>query len=280
MARRCVLFSPGDRPELMRKAPGAGADTVVFDLEDAVTPERKADARAAVASVLTEESFGPSCEVCVRVNADVSTAAADLDRVLDGDPRLDTVMLPKVESATDVRQLVEQCAERGADLPVIALCESARGLLHAEDIAATPAVDAVAFGAEDLSADLGATRTAGGEAVSYARQHVVLAAAAADVDAIDTVFTDIEDTDRLAEETALAVQLGYDGKMAIHPGQVEVINEAFTPDAEEVEWAERVLEAREAADGRGVFRVDDEMIDAPLLARAERVMERYRGAQE
>ncbi|PSQ34598.1 CoA ester lyase [Halobacteriales archaeon SW_12_69_24] len=264
----------------MRKAPGAGADTVVFDLEDAVTPERKPDARAAVATVLTDPSFGPSCEVCVRVNADVSTAAADLDRVLDGDPRLDSVMLPKVESATDVRQLVDLLSERDADLPVIALCESARGLLHAEDIAATPAVDAVAFGAEDLSADLGATRTGGGEELCYARQHVVLAAAAADVDAIDTVFTDIEDTDRLAEETASARRLGYDGKIAIHPGQVEVINEAFTPDAEDVEWAERVLEAREAADGRGVFRVDDEMIDAPLLARAERVMERYRAARE
>jgi citrate lyase subunit beta/citryl-CoA lyase len=280
MARRSVLFSPGDRPELMRKAPGAGADTVVFDLEDAVTPDRKPDARAAVATVLTDPSFGPSCEVCVRVNADVSTAAADLDRVLDGDPRLDSVMLPKVESATDVRQLVDLLSERDADLPVIALCESARGLLHAEEIAATPAVDAVAFGAEDLSADLGATRTGGCEELCYARQHVVLAAAAADVDAIDTVFTDIEDTDRLAEETASARRLGYDGKIAIHPGQVEVINEAFTPDAEDIEWAERVLEAREAADGRGVFRVDDEMIDAPLLARAERVMERYRAARE
>ena len=162
----------------------------------------------------------------------------------------------------------------------MALCESARGVLNAEDIAATPAVEAVLFGAEDLSADIGATRTEGGEEVSYARQHVVLAAAAADVDAIDTVFTDIEDTDRLAEETAFAAQLGYDGKMAIHPGQVPVVNEAFTPDPEAVEWAEKVLAAREAADGRGVFRVDDEMIDAPLLARAERVMERHRAAEE
>jgi citrate lyase subunit beta/citryl-CoA lyase len=280
MARRSVLFSPGDQPDLMRKAPGAGADTVVFDLEDAVTPARKPDARTDVASVLTDAAFDPSCEVCVRVNADVSTAAADLDVVLDGEPRLDSVMLPKAASATDVRQLVELLSERGADLPVIALCESARGVLHAEEIAATPAVDALAFGAEDLSADVGATRTEGGEEVSYARQHVVLAAAAADVDAIDTVFTDIEDTDRLAAETDFAVQLGYDGKMAIHPAQVDVINEAFTPDPEAVEWAERVLEAKEAADGRGVFRVDDEMIDAPLLARAERVMERYRAARE
>ena len=280
MARRSVLFSPGDQPDLLRKAPDAGADTVIFDLEDAVAPERKADARSDVATVLTDATFDPSCEVCVRVNADVSTAAADLDAVLEGDPRLDAVMVPKAESATDVGTLADLLAERGAGLPVIALCESARGVLHAQDIAAAPAVDAVAFGAEDLAADVGATRTHGSEEVSHARQHVVLAAAAADVDAIDTVFTDIEATDRLAEETGVAVQLGYDGKMAIHPAQVDVINDAFTPDPETVEWAERVLDGREAADGRGVFRVDDEMIDAPLVARAERVMERYRAGRE
>ncbi|PSP78753.1 CoA ester lyase [Halobacteriales archaeon QS_4_69_225] len=278
MARRSVLFSPGDRPELMRKAPEAGADTVVFDLEDAVAPARKSEARSAVADVLTDAAFDPDAEVCVRVDADAATAADDLDAVLDGDPRLDSVMVPKAASAAGIREVAELVAARGADLPLVALCESARGVLAAEEIAAVPAVDAVAFGAEDLAADVGATRTEGGEEVSHARQRVVLAAAAADVDAIDTVFTDIEATDRLAEATATAAQLGYDGKMAIHPAQVEVINEAFTPDPEEVEWAEKVLAAREAADDRGVVRVDDEMIDAPLVARAERIVERYRAA--
>jgi len=110
--------------------------------------------------------------------------------------------------------------------------------------------------------------------VLYAREHVVLAASAADVDAIDTVFTDIEDTERLAEETHFARDLGYDGKMAIHPAQVPVMNEAFTPSDEQVAWARRVLEAREEHAGEGVFRVDGEMVDAPLLARAENVLER------
>ncbi|PSQ33251.1 CoA ester lyase [Halobacteriales archaeon QS_9_70_65] len=278
MARRSVLFSPGDRPELMRKAPEAGADTVVFDLEDAVAPARKSEARAAVADVLTDAAFDPGAEVCVRVDADAATAADDLDVVLDDDPRMDSVMVPKAASAAGIREVAELVAARGADLPLVALCESARGVLAADEIAAVPAVDAVAFGAEDLAADVGATRTESGEEVSHARQRVVLAAAAANVDAIDTVFTDIEATDRLAEATATAAQLGYDGKMAIHPAQVEVINEAFTPDAEDVEWAEKVLAAREAADDRGVVRVDDEMIDAPLVARAERIVERHRAA--
>lgn len=281
MARRSVLFSPGDRPALMHKAPNSGADMVVFDLEDAVAPGRKAEARASVNDVLTDDAFDPDCEVCVRVNADPSTADLDLDGVLDGDPRIDSVMVPKAESAAGVRELDELVREHGYDLPVLAVCESAQGVLNAADIAATPAVDAVLFGAEDLSADIGATRTESGEEVSYARQHVVLAAGAADIDAIDTVFTDIEDTDRLADETAFANQLGYDGKMAIHPDQVSVINEAFTPDEADIEWAERVLAARDEAanDERGVFRVDNEMIDAPLIARAERIIDRYRSAE-
>jgi citrate lyase subunit beta/citryl-CoA lyase len=280
MPRRSVLFSPGDEPELMRKAPDSGADTVVFDLEDAVVPGRKAEAREAVSTVLTDPAFDPDCEVCVRVNPEPELAERDLETVLAGDPRIDSVMVPKAGAAADAREMADRLDDHGYELPLLALCESAAGVLSAEEIAAAPAVDAVAFGAEDLSADIGATRTEGGEEVSHARQQVVLAAGAAGVDAIDTVFTDIGEPDRLAEETAVATQLGYDGKMAIHPAQVEVINEAFTPDADAVEWARRVLEAREAADaeGRGVFRVDDEMIDAPLIARAERILERYRAA--
>jgi citrate lyase subunit beta/citryl-CoA lyase len=109
---------------------------------------------------------------------------------------------------------------------------------------------------------------------------VVLAAAAADIDAIDTVYTEIGDDEGLAEETAFALELGYDGKMCIHPGQVPVVNDAFTPPPDRVDWARKVLDAaREAeAEGVGVFRVDDEMIDAPLVARAERVRERARAA--
>jgi citrate lyase subunit beta/citryl-CoA lyase len=281
MARRSVLFSPGDEPDLMRKAPGTGADTVVFDLEDAVAPGQKAAARTAVSDVITDPSFDPDCEVCVRVNPDLGAAVRDVEAITDGDPRLDSVMAPKVESADDVARIDELLRERGEELPIVAICESAAGVLAAEEIAAADPVDAVLFGAEDLSADIGATRTEAGEEISHARKHVVLAAGAADVDAIDTLVTDIGATDRLAEETAFARQLGYDGKIAIHPTQVGVINETFTPDPEDVEWAKKVLAAAETAEseGRGVFRVDDEMIDAPLIARAETIVDRYRAAE-
>ncbi|MCD2202222.1 HpcH/HpaI aldolase/citrate lyase family protein [Halobacterium sp. KA-6] len=277
MARRSVLFSPGDQPELLRKAPETGADVVVFDLEDAVVPARKTEARTAVQSVLADPGFDPDCEVCVRVNPIGAGARDDVETVLAGEsPRLDAVVLPKARSADEVTTLGRLLDERAFDVPVLALVESARGVLRAEEIADAGPTDALVFGAEDLAADVGATRTDDGVEVLHAREQVVLAAGAAGVDAIDTVYTDIEDTEGLAEETEFAAQLGYDGKLAIHPSQVDPINDAFTPADEDVEWAKRVLDAKEEADeaGHGVYRVDGEMVDAPLVAQAERILER------
>ena len=287
---------------MLRKTLTTGADVVVFDLEDAVGPERKDEAREAVNDVLhgidsapdpgpdtgtdadhdrdrgSESDHDP--EVLVRVTRE--EYETDLDRVLTGDPRLDGVMLPKVGSSADVEALATALDERGKETPIVALIESAHGVLNAASIADTQPVDALCFGAEDLAADVGAERTPESTEVLYARQKVVLAAGSAGIDAIDTIFTEISETGRLREETAFARGLGYDGKMAIHPTQVPVINDAFTPDAERVEWAERVLNARKESEaegeGRGVFRVDGEMIDAPLIAQAERVVALARAA--
>jgi citrate lyase subunit beta/citryl-CoA lyase len=272
---------------MLRKAPSVSADVVVFDLEDAVAPGRKAEAREAVSEALDE--VDSDSEVLVRVTPD--EWAADLDRVFVGEARPDGLMLPKVGSAEDVETLAaslddrnEKSGEKGegdGPMPVVALIESARGVLEAPSIADTHPVEALCFGAEDLAADIGARRTVEGTEVLYARERVVLAAASAGIDAIDTVFTDIGEPSRLREETAFARGLGYDGKMAIHPAQVSVINDAFTPEPERVEWAERVLDARKAADAenRGVFRVDDEMIDPPLIAQAERTVALARAAE-
>ncbi|QLK25692.1 CoA ester lyase [Natrinema zhouii] len=288
MVRRSVLFTPGDRPEMLRKAPSAGADVIVFDLEDAVAPQRKAEAREAVRDVLSEPSFDPACEVCVRVNAvDAATgssAADDLDVLLGegAEGTLESVMLPKAGSADDIRALADELDKYDASLPILPVLESAGGILAALEIAAVPATDALVFGAEDLAADIGATRSAEGLEVLYARERVVLAAAAHDCTAIDTLVTDFEDEAALREDATFSIQLGYDGKLAIHPDQVAVINEAFTPSAEEREWAERVFAAKRDADaeGRGVFAVDGEMIDAPLIARAERIRSRAAAADE
>ncbi|ELY92140.1 HpcH/HpaI aldolase/citrate lyase family protein [Natrinema altunense] len=272
MVRRSVLFSPGNKPEIMRKAAESEADVVVFDLEDAVAPADKQDAREAVREVLAE--IDSEREICVRVNPIGTSAAADLEAILQGAPP-DSLMLPKTESAADVQAADRLLAEHDASLPVLSLIESAAGVLRADAIAAADATAALLFGAEDLAADIGATRTSEGTEVLYARERTVLAASAAGIDAIDIVYTDYTDTDGLREETAFAAQLGYDGKMAIHPDQVPVINDAFTPSDEDIEWAERILDARDRTDS-GVFEVDGEMIDAPLIAQAERILERTR----
>lgn len=277
MARRSVLFSPGDDAEKLRKAPESGADVVVFDLEDAVPPDAKQAARETVTDVL--QDLEADCELCVRVNPTGIAADDDLDAVLAGSPALDSVLLPKVASAADIETFERLLAEHDADLPVLALVESATGVQHADEIATADATDALLFGAEDFAADVGATRTDEGTEVLYARQRVVVAATGAGVDAVDTLWTDFDDTDGLRADTRRGLEMGYDGKMAIHPRQVPVINDAFTPSDEDLAWAEGVLAAAEDHDS-GVFAYEGEMIDAPLLAQAKRIVERTAGAEK
>ncbi len=278
MARRSVLFSPGDKPSLLRKAATTDADCLVFDLEDAVAPDAKATARETVRSVLASPEFEPDAEVCVRINPSGIAMDEDLKAlVAEGPIDLDSVMIPKTGGAEDIETLVGLLDEHDLKVPILALLETASGVLHAEEIAASEQVSGLVFGAEDLAADIGAARTTDGQEVLYAREHVVLAASAHEIDAIDTVFTDFGDQAGLREETRFARQLGYDGKLAIHPDQVSVINDAFTPDDSEIEWADRVLAARDETEA-AVFEVDGEMIDAPLIAQAERIVERARAA--
>ena len=278
MARRTVLFSPGDQPDLLRKAPDSGADVVVFDLEDAVAPSEKDRARKTVRSVLGE--LTTECELCVRINPLAGPGTEDLDALSERWDAVDSVMLPKVSDPDAVGHLRDKFTERGVERPVLALLESARGILDADAIADERGVDALLVGAEDLAADIGATRTDDGEEISYARQRVVLAASAAGIDAIDTLVTDFDRSTYLETESERAVRFGFDGKMAIHPAQIPIINDAFTPSEAELDWARRVLSANAEADrdGRGVFAVDGEMIDAPLIAQAEQVVERARAA--
>ncbi|ELZ13831.1 citrate (pro-3S)-lyase [Halovivax asiaticus JCM 14624] len=281
MVRRSIMFTPGDRPEMLRKAPDAGADVIVFDLEDAVAPTRKAEARDAITAVLDDPSFDPDAEVCVRVNSTQTAWQADLEALLGGDADIpDSIMVPKADSSATLRSIAEAIPEYGESLPVLALLESARGILNAAEIAGVETVDALVFGSEDLAADLGATTTPSLSEVTYARQRVVLAAAAHRTDAIDTMVTDFSDKAQLIASAETAVQYGFDGKLAIHPSQVDPINEAFTPDEAQREWARAVLDAKAEAEaaGRGVFEVDGEMIDAPLIAKAERIADQSKAA--
>lgn len=279
VSRRSLLFSPGDQPDLVRKAARAEPDVITIDLEDAVVPDAKPAAREAVTELLSDSGFRADCraadaELCVRLSR--ADPAADADALAAADEPPDSVMLAKASDADAVDDTAGLLADRDLPTRVLALVESARGVVAAAAIADHPATDALLFGAEDFAADVGATRTESGREVTYARQRVVTSAAAAGIDAIDTLYTEFEDEQGLRAATETAVGFGYDGKMAIHPAQVGPINEAFTPDPDRVAWAERVLGARDRAaeTGRGVFEVDGEMVDAPLIAQAERVRER------
>lgn len=271
MARRSVLFTPADSPEMMKKALNTSADTVVFDLEDAVAPTAKEDARNAVRRVL-EETGTVVPELCIRVNPDYSE---DIRMIMGYD--IDSVALPKVGGSMEVKRFCDTLSDHGVEGGVIVVVESADGVLNVEEIAGVDGVEAVVFGAEDLAADIGAKRTKEGVEVLYARERVVLAASAADIDAIDTLYTDYEDLEGLREDAEFASQLGYDGKLAIHPAQVDVINEAFTPSEDRIEWAEKILKAESETEA-GVYEVDGVMVDAPMVKQAESVLERARAA--
>jgi len=274
---RSLLFVPGVRPDRFSKAMASGADAVIFDLEDSVEASRKAEGRRAI-----EEFFAASSRAAVqaparfvRVNAATSAWFAE-DLALVATLGADAVVLPKVERAEDVTAAATSRGERA----IVPLIETPRGVLNAEHIAvAHPATPAVLFGAEDLTAAMGIARTIAGEELLYARTHVALAAAAAGVDAIDAVFIDLDDAAGLRRDAERARALGFRGKMAVHPSQVPVINEVFTPTPDEVERARRIVAAFDAsqAAGEAVLRLDGRMVDAPVVARARRVLEMTSG---
>lgn len=275
---RSLMFVPGDSPRKLARAGQSGADALILDLEDAVAPEAKAPARGHVAEYLSRARGQPTL---VRVNAlDSGLAAADLDAVVPCAP--DGYVLPKCEGPDDLDRLAEMIAARGgaAEGRVLAIAtETARALrrLMREDWR-HPALTGLAWGGEDLQADLGAARNrdaAGRYLDPYrlARVQTLLAAREAGVPAYDAVFTALDDPAGLEAEARAAAADGFEGKLAIHPGQLEAINAAFSPTPEELEWARRVVAALGAAGG-GVARLDGQMLDRPHLRRAEALLRR------
>ena len=286
---RSLLFVPGDSPRKLAKGLESGADALILDLEDSVGPDAKAEARGVTARVLAEAGANPL--LFVRVNAlDTGLTDADLDAVLPGRPH--GVVLPKPVSGADVQRLDAKISAREAllDIPdgatriLVIATETARSLFHMGSYAgASPRLDGLAWGGEDLSADIGAETNRlpdGSYAEPYrlARTLTLLAAAAAEAQAIDTVFTNFRDPDGLRREAELAVRDGFTAKMAIHPAQVPAINEAFTPSPDAVRRAEAIVAAFERNPGAGVVGLDGEMLDRPHLRQAQRLLDRARRA--
>lgn len=285
-ARRAVLYVPGNDTRKVEKAATLGADCVCLDLEDGVAANRKQEARPLVAHALRTLDFGKS-EKLARINAIGSGLENDdLESVVPARP--DGIVVPKVNDADELRWVSQRIGEletregiaRGL-IALIGMIESARGLVNVAQIAATAArLEALIFGAEDYAADVGALRTREGWEVLYARSAIVAACAACDIQAIDLLFLDFRDPEGLRAETLRGAQLGYVGTQVIHPNQVPIAQEVYTPDDAAIAQAKRIADAaaENLAQGRGAFALDNKMVDMPVIKAAERVLTRARAA--
>jgi citrate lyase subunit beta/citryl-CoA lyase len=260
---------------------------LLLDLEDSVAPEQKAEARTLVVEALRGQTAGDT-ETAVRVNAPGTPYfEADLEAVVRGGCRL--VMLPKAESAEGMHEMDERLrgleAATGAaagSVALLALVETPRGVVEAVALArASARLRALCFGHADFSLSMGLTEADASCGIAlHARCSVVVAAKACGIAPIDTVHLAVRDEDAFRADAALGLGLGFEGKLCIHPRQVEITHEVYTPGAAEIDHAVRVVEAweRAQAEGRGVFTLDGKMIDAPLVAVQRRVLARARQA--
>ena len=274
---RSWLFVPGHRQKMIDKAPGRGADALIYDLEDAVPPDEMDAARRNVGAALDAAKEGPRRFVRIH-GAGHGAMDGDLRAVVR--PGLEGLVLPKVDRPEDVtavdRSLTERESEAGMRpgcVRLAAMIESAVGLIQAPAIAASsPRLVALMFGAEDFAVDLGLFSFREGELMSYARSALVVAAASARLEPVDKVYLDFRDPDGLARETQAARGLGFSGKTLIHPAQIEVVHRVFRPTDAEVESARRVVEAFEAAPEAGTMAVDGRMVDLPVVKRARWIL--------
>lgn len=278
--RRSMLFLPGNNPNLLINGNCLGADAVIFDLEDAVSPTEKDAARILVRNTLRYMDFR-GCETIVRINSiDTSYWQKDIDEVLSYKPSL--ILLPKTGSETDVltadayiSSVEEKLGMEKGSVGLMPLIETALGVENAFRIAsATSRVKALFLGAEDLTADLQCKRTKESREIEYARTRLVVAARAAGVEVYDTPFTDVNDDEGIWVDAKTAKALGFNGKASISPRHVEVINSVFSPTQADVDYAYEVMDAIELAkkQGKGAIALHGKMIDAPIVARAQRTI--------
>lgn len=279
---RTVLYTPGDRPERIEKALTAGdADVVVADLEDAVMPENKAAAQVATCEVMQRFQGQTGSLRAIRIRSYPSSEAmADLEAVMESQPNW--IVVPKVEDAKSLEmldhhltQLESEHSIEAGSTRIMAILESPLGILNAQFIAgASPRLAALAFGAEDLAAAMNLRRSPSNWEVQTPRSMVALAAKAYGLQAIDQVCVAVKDAERTAEDMLQGRAIGYDGKMVLHPIQVQAVHDALAPTADEVHEAQRLLDAVEASGigSGGVIAFEGRMIDVPVIEQARRLV--------
>jgi citrate lyase subunit beta-like protein len=284
-SRRALLYMPGDNWKMITKSVTLGVDSICMDMEDGTAISKKAEARTTISKALQELDFGKS-EKLVRINSvDSGWEKDDIEAVLPYRP--DGIVIPKVESFEQIEWAgrIIETAELKYGWPVNSIrvvigVETAKGIMNLKEIASHPRLDAIILGGEDLAASIGATRTKDAIELLYARQAVIVACAANDLQAIDIVTIDYKDIEALRIESEFGARLGYSGKQIIHPAQVEPVQTAFTPNDQAIADAKRIVETFEASqkEGKGAYSLDGKMIDMPLLKNAQKVLERARAA--
>lgn len=279
--RRSILFLPGNTPNMLINGGCLGADAVIFDLEDAVAPAEKDAARILVRNTMRYMDF-QGCERIIRINSvDTPYWKADLNAVIPYRP--DLILLPKAGRPEDILEadacLSDMEARYGLEdgsVGLMPLIETALGVENAFAIASCcRRVKALFLGAEDLTADLQCKRTKEGQEILYARTRLVTAARAAGVEVYDTPFTDVDDDEGIYTDASFARSLGFTGKASISPRHVEAINQVFSPTEKEIQYAYDVMDAIAGAkaQGKGAVSLRGKMIDAPIVARAQRTID-------
>ncbi|HER1600319.1 TPA: citrate (pro-3S)-lyase subunit beta [Streptococcus pyogenes] len=277
--RRTMMFVPGANAAMLRDAPLFGADSVMFDLEDSVSLKEKDTSRALVHFALKTFDYS-SVETVVRVNGLDSCGALDIEAVVLAG--VNVIRLPKTETAqdiVDVEAVIERVErENGIEVGrtrMMAAIESAEGVLNAREIAkASKRLIGIALGAEDYVTNMKTRRYPDGQELFFARSMILHAARAAGIAAIDTVYSDVNNTEGFQNEVRMIKQLGFDGKSVINPRQIPLVNEIYTPTKKEIDHAKQVIWAiREAeSKGSGVISLNGKMVDKPIVERAERVI--------
>ena len=279
--RRTMLYLPGNNPNMLVRGHLFGSDGIVMDMEDAVALSEKDAARVMISKFLRRGDFG-SVEVTVRINgADTEFWKKDLEAVVPC-KRLDGIRLPKADSPQVIKDVDEELSRledkygiAQGHIKLFCILETAYGIWHAYDVAtASRRVTAILPGGEDLVADLKTSRTPEGTELEWSRRMIVIAARAAGVDAIDLMFPRVTDGEGLRRDAQFSKDLGFDGKSVIHPNQIPVIHEIFTPSEKEIEKAQRIIAAAEDARARGLgtVSVDGRMVDVPVVKRARYIL--------
>ena len=270
--RRSLLFIPANRPDRFDKALNSGADMVCIELEDGVAYAQKEMARDNMVNFFSNPGkLSAPCEILVRINGlEDAHGQADLEAILALPQKPAAIMVPKIRQAGEISMLDKKLAEHAPEMALHVLIETAEALEQASAIAAaSQRLEMLLFGGVDLATELRATT--GWEALSYARGRIVHAAALAGLDVMDMPYLAVDDPDGLAAEAARARDMGFGGKAAIHPAQVNVINQAFTPSAAEVEQAKRILAAYADAPG-GVVVLDGRLVEKPVILKMQYIL--------